>query len=170
LLVVDLAVGSTIFEDWTACMTEKHVRDVSGSLRRPVLLQFEGLLRDQRVLFVLIGGVNTVVGLAWFFVLHHVFGNRIDYMETLVMSYALGMVSAFVLHRRFVFKVRGQVAADFFRFVLVTSGGLAVNAALLPVLIEIGRLAVLPAQVVATALTVVLTFFAHRSFSFRRLI
>lgn len=125
------------------------------------------LVVDQRFLFLVIGGVNTVVGLSWFLVLHLTWPSM-NYLATLMGSYALGTLSAFALHRRFVFRVTGNVVVDFLRFCLVTSGGLGLNALLLLGLVELARLAVLPAQFVATAMTVVLTYFAHASFSFRR--
>ena len=42
-----------------------------------------------------------------------------------------------MLYRRFVFRVRGHVWRDLGRFELVNLGALAVNAALLPVFVEV---------------------------------
>ena len=46
------------------------------------------------------------------------------------------MLCAFVLHRRFVFRVRGGVWLDLARFELVNLGALAANAVVLPILVE----------------------------------
>lgn len=118
--------------------------------------------------YLLVGGVNTAIGLAWFAVWHVLIGDVIGYMGTLVLAYALGMISGFVMQRRFVFKVAGPFMVDFLRFGVVTAATFGLNAVLLPLFVEVGRVPVLPAQVVSIGLTVVLSYFAHRSFSFRR--
>jgi putative flippase GtrA len=126
------------------------------------------ILTDQRVAYLLVGGVNTVIGLAWFFVLHETLGGTLGYMGSLVGAYVLGMFSGFAMQRRFVFKVAGPFAVDLMRFGVVTAGTFCLNALLLPLFVEVARVPVFPAQVLAIALTVVGSFFAHRSFSFRR--
>jgi putative flippase GtrA len=126
------------------------------------------LIGDQRIAFVVVGGINTVVGLGWFVLVHTLAGSAIGYMGSLVVAYAFAILTAFVMHRRFVFKVRGQVWLDLARFTMVNLSSLAINAALLPVAVEVVGLPVVPAQVLVTALTVCLSYFGHLWFSFRR--
>jgi putative flippase GtrA len=148
----------------------RRTRDESAeqSSRGRVEQLVRGLLRDQRVAYLLVGGINTVVGLAWFYVLHLLFGDTIGYMGTLVGAYALGMITGFAMQRRFVFKVVGPVMLDFMRFAVVTAATFGLNALLLPLFVEVVGVPVFPAQIVSIALTVVMSYFAHRSFSFRR--
>jgi putative flippase GtrA len=143
-------------------------RSTSVAAPRGFVATIRALLRDERIAFLVVGGLNTVIGLTWFFLIHSVAGSVIGYMTTLVLSYALGTVSGFVMQRRFVFRVSGTVLADFARFTVVNATGLALNAVLLPLLVEVVGLDVLPAQLLATAMTVVMTYVGHRSFSFRR--
>lgn len=89
-------------------------------------------------------------------------------MGCLAIAYAFAIVEAFVLHRRFVFRVTGHVRRDFLRFASVQLGSLGINAALLPLLVEVVGLAPVVAQTLATGLTVVISFFAHKYFSFQR--
>lgn len=126
------------------------------------------LVRNQRVAFLLVGGVNTVVGFGWFVLFHRLVGPAVGYMGTLACAHVAAVLCAFVLHRRFVFRVHGHVLLDLARFELVNLGMLAANAALLPAFVELGHFPVLPAQAAATAVTVVLSFVGHRFFSFRR--
>jgi putative flippase GtrA len=126
------------------------------------------LIRDQRVAFVLVGGVNTLVGLGWFLLFHWLVGRYVGYMGTLVLAHICAVLCAFVLHRKLVFRVHGQVLLDLARFELVNLGALAVNAVLLPFFVEIVGLQVVVAQIVATAITIVTTYIGHRAFSFRR--
>ncbi len=126
------------------------------------------VVRDQRVAFLIVGGVNTVVGFAWFVLFHRLVGGAVGYMGTLVCAHVAAVLCAFVLHRRFVFRVHGHLWLDLARFEVVNLGTLGVNAALLPLFVELGHLPVVPAQAAATAMTVVLSFVGHRFFSFRR--
>ncbi|MFD6177241.1 MULTISPECIES: GtrA family protein [unclassified Isoptericola] len=138
---------------------------VTGPPRRGWIL---ALLRRRESAYLVVGAINTLVGLAAFAVLERTLGDVIGYLGALVLAYAVGIVVGFTLHRRFVFKVRGGVWLDLARFVSVQLGALALNAALLPAFVELAHLPVLPAQVLALALTVVASYFAHLYFSFRR--
>lgn len=136
--------------------------------RTPVRARLRGLLGRREVAFLVVGGVNTLVGLLAFAVLERTLGDTIGYLGALVLAYAVGIAVGFVLHRRFVFKVRGQVLVDLVRYVGVQAVALGLNAAILPVLVEAAHLPVLPAQVVALGLVVVTTYFGHALVSFRR--
>lgn len=126
------------------------------------------LIRDQRVAFVLVGGINTLVGLGWFLLFHHLVGPVVGYMGTLVLAHVGAVLCAFVLHRRLVFRVHGQVLVDLARFELVNLGALAANAILLPFFVEIVELEVIVAQILSTVISVITTYIGHRAFSFRR--
>jgi putative flippase GtrA len=71
------------------------------------------------------------------------------------------------MHRRFVFRVRGHVLRDLVRFESVYLTALGINAVALPVLVELG-LPRIPAQTIIVAFTMLLNYFGHRHFSFRR--
>ena len=118
--------------------------------------------------FLIVGGINTLIGLGWFVLFYRLLGSVIGYMGTLVLTHICAVLCAFVLHRRFVFRVRGGVWLDLARFELVNLGALAANAVVLPILVEWGGIPVIPAQVVATFISVVTTYIGHRAFSFRR--
>ncbi len=130
--------------------------------------QVVALLRRRELAFMLVGGLNTALGLAVFAVLFALFGDRLHYLGALVLAYAIAMTVAFVLHRRFVFHVRGRVLLDFVRFVTVQAGSFGLNALLLTGFVELLHAPVLPAQAVALGLTVCCSYFAHLLFSFRR--
>lgn len=126
------------------------------------------LVRDQRVAFVLVGATNTVVGALWFIAFQLLIQDPLGYMAVLACAHVASVLCAFVLYRRFVFRVRGHVLRDLGRFELVNLGALAVNAALLPLLVEVAHLPVLASQLIIAAGTVLISFFGHRDFSFRR--
>ena len=126
------------------------------------------LVRDQRVAFLLVGGINTLIGLLWFILFNATLGRFVGYMGALVLAHICSVLCAFFLHRRFVFRVRGQLLLDLGRFELVNIGALAANAVLLPVFVEVVGLEVVLAQILATVVSVVTTYLGHKLFSFRR--
>jgi putative flippase GtrA len=140
------------------------VRNASGGL--PGLVGT--LVRRREFAFLVVGGINTAVGLGAFLLLYDVWGGRLHYMGALVLAYAVGIAVAFVLHRRFVFKVEGNVLLDLVRFTGVQCVSLGLNAVLLPLLVEGLAMPVPPAQVLALAVVVVGSYFGHLLISFRR--
>jgi putative flippase GtrA len=140
----------------------------SSAAPRGGLAALGRLWRDERIAFLVVGGVNTVVGVAIFIAFTYVLRDRIGYMGVLVCSYAVAIVCAFTLQRTLVFRVRGHLLRDLARFTVVQLGALGVNAVLLPLLVEVAGVPVIPAQVIAVAISVVLTYTGHKLFSFRR--
>lgn len=128
------------------------------------------LARDQRIRFLAVGATNTLVGYLVFsaftlWVFHDVY---LGYLLSLAVSYVVGITLAFVLYRRFVFPVHGHVVRDFARFVSVYLVAIGINAAALPLLVEIARVPPLLAQLLILGVTTLLSFFGHQKFSFRR--
>ena len=129
-----------------------------------------GLVADERVRFLVVGGINTVVGYALFAILQITAGHVIGYLGSLYGSYVIAVTLAFVLHRRFTFQVHGtgNRFVDFVRFASVYVVSLAANTVVLPVFVELVGLDPLVAQAVSVVVTTVVSYFGHKYFSFRR--
>lgn len=125
-------------------------------------------LGRREIRFLLVGGTNTLIGLAAYAVLYTLWGRQIHYLGALVLAYAVGISIGFWLQRRLVFRVTGSVLLDFARYTGVQAIMLSVNAVLLPLLVEKAGVPALPAQVVAQGVMVVVTYLCHSLFSFRR--
>jgi putative flippase GtrA len=126
------------------------------------------LVRDQRVAFLVVGLMNTVIGTSWFVLLFSLFGDVVGYLGALLCAHVASVLCAFVLHRTFVFRVTGHVLRDLVRFEFVNLSVLCFNAAVLPVLVEVFAWPVLLSQLVIVGVAVVYSWFAHRGFSFHR--
>lgn len=126
------------------------------------------LLADERTRFIIIGGINTVVAYGLFVAFEAAFGGR--YLLSLLLSYLVATMLAFVLHRRFTFAVTGRASlvADFLRFESVYVVMLSANAVLLPVLVELAGWSSLAAQAAIIIITTVMSYLGHKFFSFRR--
>jgi len=130
------------------------------------------LIRDQRVAFLVVGAINTVVGYAFFAAFLWIVGERWGrpwgYLAALACAHVASVLVAFVLYRFVVFRVRGHVLADLWRFETVYLSALAVNFVLLPLLVEIADLPVLLAQALIVFVTSLMSWVGHKHYSFRR--
>lgn len=125
-------------------------------------------VRRQDVGFALIGGFNTVFGMALTVFWLAVLGDSWPPAVAVALAYSIGVVTAFVLHRTVVFRVQGRVIRDFLGFVAVNSGGLALNIVLLTLGVQVLHLPRIPSAIVIMAVVAIATFFGHRYISFRR--
>jgi len=130
------------------------------------------VVRDQRVAFLVVGGINTVVGYLCFAAFLVTVGRQwagpSGYLAALACAHVVSVLFAFVLYRFVVFRVRGHVLSDLWRFETVYLSALAVNFALLPLLVEIAHLPVLLAQALIVFVTSVMSWVGHKHYSFRR--
>ena len=125
------------------------------------------LIRDQRIAFLLVGGVNTAISLVLFFFLSQfvpIWGGD----GALLAAQSIAIPCAFALHRKFVFRVHGHLMRDLGRFALVNVIPVSVNIAVLPVLTKGLGVPVFAAQVAFTMVWVLCSYFLHRGFSFKR--
>ena len=130
------------------------------------------VIQDQRVAFLVVGAINTVIGFLFFAGFLVTVGQWWDkpwgYLAALACAHVFGVLFAFVLYRFVVFRVRGHVLADLWRFETVYLAALAVNFVLLPLLVEIAHLPVLLAQALIVFVTSVMSWVGHKHYSFRR--
>ncbi len=128
------------------------------------------LIADERVRFVLVGTFNTGFGFVLFVALELLLTGHWSYLLSLGGSYLIATISAFVLHRHFTFRKTGTgtIAVDFVRFQGVYAVALGVNAVALPLLVEVGHLPPIAAQAVVVSATTLISYFGHKTFSFRR--
>lgn len=128
------------------------------------------LLADQRVRFLLVGGLNTAFGYALFVILELSIGHRIGYLLSLYLAYVIAVVVGFLMHRHFTYRVTGtgNVLLDLARFAGVSLVSLAVNTAALPLLVELAGLNPIPAQAIIVVATTLVNYFGHKLFSFSR--
>lgn len=128
------------------------------------------LLGDERVRFVLVGAVNTVVGYGLFVAIELAFGRYTGYLISLYLSYAIATVIAFGLHRRYTFRVigKGGMLLDFLRFQGVNLAALLVNTVALPLLVELAQFQPIFAQALIVIITTLISYLGHKFFSFSR--
>ena len=131
--------------------------------------------RDQRVSFLLVGGFNTALGFAVFVVadllvgrpVDAAFGETVGSLTTLAIAHVIGVIVAYLLYRRFVFRVTGRFWRDLARFESVYLVQLAFNSIALPLAVGLG-VPRIPAQLAIVIVSAVGSYLGHKFFSFRR--
>ncbi|HET6152424.1 MAG TPA: GtrA family protein [Marmoricola sp.] len=123
----------------------------------------------REVRFLVVGGLNTLLALVLFSGARLILGSGLPYLLLLVPTYGIGVPVAFTSQRLLVFDAPGGNAwVDFARYSMVQLTSVGLNALLLAGLVELLSVPVLVAQVVTLAVIVVVTYFGHLLFSFRR--
>lgn len=144
-------------------------KDDNSPLRRsgpPGPLQ--RLIKDQRVLFLLVGGANTAFSTALFAGLVLLLGPGVPSVASLGIAWVVSLVLVFFVYRRLVFRVSGNGWRDFMRFTSVNVGSLLLNMVALALLADVLGLPAIPTQIAITFLVVIFNYVGHKYFSFRR--
>lgn len=120
-----------------------------------------------KILYLVVGGWNTVFGYGAFVLLYHYFSDRIHESIILTISYILGITNAFIGYKVFVFKTKGNVWREYFRFYVVYGGAFMVNLILLPFFMSVLMMNAYAAQAVITFVTIVGSYVLHKRYTFR---
>ncbi|MCU1538523.1 MAG: hypothetical protein JWP82_2874 [Humibacillus sp.] len=129
------------------------------------------LIKDRRVAFLFVGALNTAIGTIWFALFDWWLGarwNGYGHYPALVITYAVSILCAFVLYRKIVFKVHGNVWRDLRRFATVYLSSFAVNLVLLWVMIHVFHWHPFLSQCLITFVTTIFSWVGHNRYSFKR--
>lgn len=126
------------------------------------------LVSDQRVLFLLVGGVNTAFSTVLFAVLVILFGPGTPSSVSLTIAWVVSLVGVFFVYRKLVFRVQGHTLRDLVRFASVNLVSLLLNVFALTLLADVAGLPAIPVQLAITCVVVVFNYVGHKYFSFRR--
>jgi putative flippase GtrA len=133
------------------------VARLSGRLSAPVVVQF--------IKFGIVGVSNTLLTLVVYTVLLKVFG--VWYLAASAIGFVAGAINGFLLNRRWTFREHVGDSLTPVRWGVVQTCGLGIDEALLYLLVHDAHLDKLLAQVCATAVVTVTTFFVNRAWTFR---
>lgn len=125
------------------------------------------IIKDQRVAFLLVGGINTAFSTALFVAVAWIYPD-LPSPVVLSIAFVVSLVGVFFVYRKLVFRVKGHFWLDLGRFTLVNLTMFFTNMALLLLAHEVLGYPKIPAQITITCVTVVMNYFGHKYFSFRR--
>ena len=120
-----------------------------------------------QVRYLVVGGWNTLFGLALFAVLLWLLGGVVGYGVILLICQVIATIQAHWAQRRFVWRSESQFWPELLRFSLVYVVAYFVNLTLLTLCVEGLGWPVLQSQVAVTMLMVVLTYTINKVWTFR---
>lgn len=121
---------------------------------------------NERLRFLAIGGWNTLFGYACFVGLYWLLHDHLHYLVIGVLAHIVAVINAFACHRLLVFRSRGAILAEFVRFNLAQLFVLGCGLLALWLVVTILHLSPLRGQALVTVGTILLSYIAHRRFSF----
>lgn len=120
------------------------------------------------VRFLIAGAANTALGLSFYpALLWSVPFFQTHYMMALGISQAVCLLFAFTTHKLAVFRTRGRWLREFRDFASFYLFNYAANWAALPLLVDVGGVPPIPAQVGFTLILIVGSWFWHSRVTFR---
>jgi putative flippase GtrA len=124
--------------------------------------------RREQILYLAVGGWNTVFGYGVWAVLQYLLGGYVHYLVVVVLSWPLAVLNAYVGYRFVVFHSHGPLLTELPRFSLVYLATLVANLALLPVALNALPFSIYVIQALFTTGVVVVSYLGHKYFSFRQ--
>jgi len=117
--------------------------------------------------FLVTGGWNTAFSYISLALLYYLLSDKIHYIIILAFSGVINISNAYICHKFFVFKTKGNYLKEYLRYYVVYSVPLAMGFIFFPVSIEILKINFYAAQALLTLITVIISYFGHKHISFR---
>lgn len=121
----------------------------------------------EQVLYLVVGGWNTLFGYGVFVILYQLVGGHVGYAVVIVASYVLAIFNAYLGYRYVAFRSHGRVLHEFPRFSAVYLLTMVVNLAFFPLALHVLPISAYAAQALFTVGVVIASYLGHRYFSFR---
>lgn len=121
----------------------------------------------QGLRFIAVGIYNVAFTLAAFWILDHLWGEKIGVQAVYWTSAVAGVINGFIAQRMLVWKSKGAWRGELLKFVIMNASVSVVNSLLLLLTVTVWGLPAFPSQVAITAVLTACTFFIGRSWVFR---
>ena len=133
-------------------------------LRQPLALM---AARREQILYLAVGGWNTVFGYAEWAVLQFILGHHLHYLVIVVISWPIAVLNAYIGYRYIVFRSRGLILRELPRFASVYVSTLLATLVVLPIALHVLPFSIYLINGLFTIAVVVVSYLGHKHFSFR---
>ena len=122
--------------------------------------------RREQILYLVVGGWNTVFGYGAWAVLQFLLGPYLHYLAIVVISWPIAVLNAYLGYRYLVFRSRGPILLELPRFSTVYVASLLATLVALPIALHVLPVSIYAVNAAFTAILVVASYLAHKYFSF----
>lgn len=112
------------------------------------------------------GGWNTLFGILVYAALYRGLGSKVHYLVLLIPANILAITNAYICYKLLVFRTRGNIIKEYLRFYVVYGGTMLLGFALMFCFVDGLNLDPIVAQCVSASITIIVSYFSHRDFSF----
>ena len=118
------------------------------------------------VRFSAVGGLNTLITIGIFYLLFNIL--HIKYLIASVIGYCIGILNSYIWNKLWTFESKSTaIGSEFSKFVALNLTGLALNALIMSVLVEILNIIPFLAQVITIGIIFILNFFGSSYWVFK---
>ena len=121
----------------------------------------------EKILYLLVGGWNTIFGYGTFVALYYLLHHYIHYLFILIVTNIITITNAYIGYKIVVFRTKGNYLREYLRYYLVYGVSFIINLILLPIAVELLQLSPVIAQAIIMMLTIIISFLGHKHFSFK---
>ena len=126
------------------------------------------LFRSKKIRFVVVGGINTLWGLAAYPILYALLTPfEVNYVVILILSYVAGTSFSFTTQKYLVFKSHGNHVVEISKFLAFQGAVMLINIVLLPLLVVATSINPVIVQIGIGIVFAGLSFFFHERITFR---
>lgn len=130
-------------------------------------IEIERIWADKKIRFLIIGGLNTIVGFVVFPTLYYLMVDvGFGYMVILLISQLVCTNFSFMTNKSMVFRSGGNYLAEYFKYNTFQFVVLALNLFLLPICVEGFKVNPVIAQTGFTGMVVLLSYIWHSKITF----
>ena len=136
------------------------------NLKPSVLKMVKG--HEKKLRFLIAGGLNTIVGLSVYpllFIALSPFG--VGYFQVLILSQLPSVTFSFITNKYFVFKTKGNLKKEYFKFFTFYGFYFLLNMICLPILVEILKINPIISQAIFSVAIIVTSYFWHNAVTFK---
>ena len=144
---------------------ERHLDGLRDhrALGRPVRFYFR---RREQLLYLVVGGWNTVFGYGVWATMQLLLGGHLHYLAIVVLAWPIAVLNAYLCYRQIVFRSRGPILRELPRFSTVYVATLLATLVALPIALAVLPLSIYVINALFTCGVVVASYLAHKYFSF----
>ena len=117
--------------------------------------------------YLMAGAWNTLFGIGIYALLYGLLGDRIHYLILGIPANIIAISNAFICYKFFVFKTKGNIIREYLKCYAVYGCSSLTGMLLLALLVQKLSMHPVAANILATVIIIVFSYFGHKYFSFR---
>ena len=126
------------------------------------------MLNQKKVRYLLVGGLNTLIGYTIGVGIYQAFDNNLGIVWIGLISNILSITVSFLSYKILVFRTKGMWLAEYMKSYIIYGGIALIGIFFLWLFVDKMKISIWLAQALVIGLTVIISYLGHSRFTFRR--